>query len=184
MISGAKISRILVRSVMALLLAAIALKALFFGNYKIPQNGMYPSLPAGSRIWTSKHAYKTVSDVKHGDVIVFNVDEGGGRYVYVWRVIALPGETVHAAGESLSINGRPVQRDAAREVAGIKLFREQIEGASYEIAFGENPSGEPPEVSITVPKNHLFVMGDNRNDSRDSRYLGPIAFDSIVGKKL
>jgi signal peptidase I len=183
MANTAKVTRIVVWSVTALLLVAVGVKVLFIGYYKIPQNGMYPTLPAGSLIWTAKRAYKSAADVKRGDVIVFTADEGGEHYIYIWRVVGLPGESVHALGDEVTINNQPVQRQPVREAGNQKIFKEQLGDVAFEVALGES-AGELPEVTVTVPEGHFFVLGDNRHDAHDSRYMGPIAFTAIVGKKL
>jgi signal peptidase I len=171
-------------SIIAVFLALVAIKTLFIGFYHIPQNGMYPGLPAGSRLFAAKRAYSGASSVKQGDIVVFMREENGQRYVYIWRVIALPGDKVEASGESLSINDQPVRRQRVREVDGSTIFREHIGDATYEVAFDTSPRFSPPDTSITVPPGHFFVMGDNRFGASDSRYFGPIAFSSIIGKEL
>jgi signal peptidase I len=171
---------ILTWSGIAVLLALFAIRMFFVGSFRIPQNGMYPGLPAGSSIYTFKRAYT----VRRGDIIVFVREENGQLYNYIWRVVALPGEKVETYGESLIINGKAVQRQHVREADGAKIFREQIDDASYEVAFDQSPTQQPPDISITIPDDHFFVMGDNRFNARDSRYFGPIPFTSIIGKKL
>jgi signal peptidase I len=168
---------------LAILILVFVVKTFFIGRYRIPQNGMYPGLPANSTLFTNKRAYSTASSVKRGDIIVFIREENGQRYNYIWRVVALPGEKVEASGESLVINGNPVQRQHIRDADGKKIFREQNGEVSYEIAI-ETPDSELPDVSLTIPADQFFVMGDNRNDARDSRHFGPIAFSSIIGKKF
>jgi signal peptidase I len=173
-------------SVIAVLLALLAVKTFFIGHYHIPQkgNGMYPGLLPGNHLFTVRRAYSDASSVKRGDIVVFVREENGQLYDYIWRVVALPGDKVEASGEALTINGKPVQRQRVREVAGSTVFREQIGDASYEIAFDTSPRFIPPDTSITVPPDQFFVMGDNRFQATDSRYFGPIAFSSIIGKKL
>jgi len=175
---------IVIGSIVAVLLTLLAVKTFFIGYYRIPQNGMYPTLPAGSSLFAAKRPYSGASSVKRGDIVVFTREENGERYNFIWRVVALPGDTVEASGESLAINGKPVSRQRIRESDAKTVFREQIGDASYEVAYESSPSSPPPGVSITVPVDHFFVMGDNRFDARDSRYFGPIPFKSIVGKKL
>jgi signal peptidase I len=171
-------------SIVAILLAALALKAFFIDYYRIPQNGMYPGLPAGSGLFVAKRAYADASSVKRGDIVVFVREENGQRYNYIWRVVALPGDKVEASGETLIVNGEPIQRQRVREADGRIVFREQIGDAAYEVAFDTLPNSWPPDSSVTVPPNQFFVMGDNRFNARDSRYFGPITFSSIIGKKL
>ena len=125
-----KHSKILIGSGVAALLVLLAIKTFCIDYYRIPQNGMYPGLPAGSILFTTKRAYSDASSVKRGDIIVFVREENGQRYNYIWRVVALPGERVETSGESLVINGQVVQRQHLREADGKIVFREQIGGIS------------------------------------------------------
>jgi signal peptidase I len=184
MSTASKSKHIPTGGVIAIALAILAIRTFFIGFYRIPQNGMYPGLPAGSRVIAARHPYSSASSVKPGDIVVFLREENGKRYNYIWRVVALPGETVVASGDSLSINGQAVQRQRIRDADGKTVFREHVGDASYEVAFETSPRYTPPDISITVPSEQFFVMGDNLFYARDSRYLGPISFASIIGKKL
>jgi len=178
------ISKVLIIGGITVVLVLFIVKTFFIGYYRIPQNGMYPGLPAGSILFTAKRAYSDSSSVKRGDIIVFVREQNGQRYNFIWRVIGLPGEKVETSGESLIIDGQAVQREQIREADGKTVFREQIGDTSYEIAFDQSPTSQPPNVSVMIPADHFFVMGDNRLDARDSRYFGPVPFNSIIGKKL
>ncbi len=167
-----------------LVLVLLIIKTFFIGYYRIPQNGMYPGLPAGSRLFAVRRPYQDVASVQRGDVVVFVREENEQRYNYIWRVIALPGEQVEAAGESLTVNGKPVERQRLWDADGLQIFREQIGNVSYEVALDPAPQHPPPNVSVTVPPGQFFVLGDNRLNARDSRYFGPSPFSSITGKKL
>jgi signal peptidase I len=171
-------------SVVILALVLFALKVFFIGYYRIPQNGMYPTLPAGSILFTNRRPYSDVSAVKRGDIIVFVREQNGQRYNYIWRVVGLPGDKVQTSGESLIINGQPAARGRLADAEGKSLFRESIGSISYEIAFDPSASERPPDVSVTVPPDHVFVMGDNRFNAFDSRRFGPVPFSSFIGKKL
>ncbi len=179
-----KTKRIAAWGIIAALLALLTIKTYFIDYYPIPQNGMYPTLPAGSSAFTVKRAYSGAASVKRGDIVVFVREENGQHYNYIWRVVALPGDKVETSGEALTINGQPVQRQRVREADGMWVFREQIGDATYEVAFDTSPRSLPPDSSVTVPPEQFFVMGDNRFHARDSRYFGPISFSSIIGKKL
>ena len=168
----------------AFLLAFIATKTFFIDSYRIPQNGMYPGLTSGSRVFAAKRAYSDASSVKRGDIVVFVREENGERYNYIWRVVGLPGERIETSGTDLTINGHTVQRQRVRDANGATIFREQLGDIAYEIAFTTPPRFRPPDSSVTLPPDQFFVMGDNRLDARDSRYFGPITFSSIIGKKL
>src|SRR5260221_162332 len=103
--------KMVIGSVIAVLLIILAVKTFFVGYYRIPQNGMYPSLPAGSSVFAALRGYSGASSVKRGDIVIFVREDNGQRYNYIWRIVALPGERVQASGESLTLNGQTVQRE-------------------------------------------------------------------------
>ena len=176
--------KIVAWSLIIVVLALLAVKTFFVGYYRIPQNGMYPTLPAGSVLFTIKPAYSDISSVKRGDIVVFVREQNGQRYNYIWRVIGLPGDNVQTSGQSLTINGQPAARKRLADADGKSLFREQVGNAPYQIAFDPSAQERPPDVSVIVPPDHVFVMGDNRFNAFDSRRFGPVPFSSIIGKKL
>jgi signal peptidase I len=182
--NGAKVSKIVSWSLIGILLALVVAKTFFIGFYRIPQNGMYPTLPAGSGLFAAKRAYSGPASVKRGDIVVFVREENGKPYNYIWRVIGLPGERLEASGDSLAVGGQTLQRQHVRVADGKAIVREQIGAVAYEVAFESSPRYRPPDTSVRVPPDHFFVMGDNRFGARDSRYFGPIPFKSIIGKKL
>lgn len=173
-------------SIIAIFLALLTVKTFFIGYYHIPQkgNGMYPTLVPGDHLFTMKRPYADASSVQRGDIVVFVHEENGQLYNYIWRVVGLPGDKIEASGEALSVNGQPVQRQRVREAGGSTIFREQVGDATYEVAFDTSPRFVPPDSAITIPSGQFYVMGDNRFQATDSRYFGPIAFSSIIGKKL
>jgi signal peptidase I len=176
--------KIIAWSVVIVVLTLLALKTFFVGYYRIPQNGMYPTLPAGSVLFTIRHPYSEISGVKRGDIIVFVREQNGRPYDYIWRVIGLPGDKVETSGDSLIINGQSAARERLADADGKSVFREQVGSVSYKIAFDPATQERPPDVSVIVPADHVFVMGDNRFNAFDSRRFGPISFSSIIGKKL
>lgn len=178
------IKKIAVCSVLMVLVSVLAAKKISLGYYRIRENGMYPGLPAGSLLVTNKKAYPDESSVKRGDVVVFEREEKGKRCVQIRRVVALPGDKVETSGLVLAVNGRRLPRQRVREENGNAIFREEIDTTSYDIAFDASSETRPPDLSLLVPMHQFFVMGDNRFHAADSRFLGPIPFHSIVGKKL
>lgn len=184
-----KRSKIISTTISGLLFAAFVafvVTKLFFISYSIvPQNGMYPGIPAGSFVFSWKRPYKQVSEVQRGDIVLFTRIENGERYDYIWRVVGLPRDKVEIDGERVSINGQPLKREKVRQDGDLVVFREVNGAADYEVAYPVNSdSSNQPKASLTVPDNEFFVLGDNRFDAVDSRYFGAIKFDSIYGRKL
>src|SRR2546423_1694933 len=131
MANPSKAKKIVTWSLMAIVLALFTIKTFFIGYYRIPQNGMSPTLPAGSILFTNKNAYSDASSVKRGDIIIFVREQNGRRYNYIWRVIGLPGDKVQTSGESLIINGQPVGHERATYAGGRTALHEQISDAPH-----------------------------------------------------
>jgi signal peptidase I len=118
---------------------------------------MNPSLQNGEYILVNKLAYKT-GHPERGDIIVFAFPADEGQDL-IKRVIGLPGETVHVENNIVTINGAVLLEPY---IAQAPLY-----------------SGE-----WTVPEGYLFVLGDNRNDSRDSHQWGLLPIENVIGKSV
>ncbi len=158
---------------------ALFIRTFVVQAFKIPSGSMEPTLLVGDHILVNKFIYgikipfinKTlipISNPKRNDVIVFiyPVDKSKD---FIKRVIGLPGDTVEMKGHQIFING--------------KLFND-THGV-----YTSNPSSDRalnPEISnfgpVTVPAGHLFVMGDNRDHSYDSRFWGFVPLDAVKGE--
>jgi signal peptidase I len=161
----------------------VALRVYVVGFIRIPQNGMYPTIPAGSYALTRKSPYRDVSEVEAGDIVVFTKQVDGNIYKYIWRVIGLPGDQVEVSGESVKINGKELQHILVRKDGRASIYTEINGAASYEIAYEvRDDEKEAPVVNLKVPENQLFVLGDNRLNALDSTSHGPIPFDSVIEK--
>lgn len=155
--------------------------------FRVPTPAMYPTILPKDRVIAVKTAYQT-ADPQRGDIVLF-VYPDDRRIFYIKRVVALAGDTVEVKSGNLYVNGAELAREAigAATVSFGKttstggVFYENNNGARYRIFISQ----EQPAADfgpITVPKYDCFVMGDNRNDSRDSRNFGPIAVTSLKGK--
>lgn len=160
---------------------------LFFFNYNtIPQDGMYPGMPAGSRFITRRNPYRNIHDVKRGDVVVFTRGTNNGTNKYIWRVVGLPGDLVEVSNEAVSLNGQALKHETVRKEGQYLIVREWSGDASYEVAYNQtlDRSEPPPIASMKVPSDHLFLLGDNRYMAEDSTFIGPVPFSSVVEKKI
>ena len=151
---------------------ALLIKAFLFQAYYIPSPSMNPTLLEGDRILVNKQSYNLHS-VNRGDLVVFSAQEkSGGEDDLIKRVIGLPGEFVTVEEGRMEING------------GLLLepylpLRTEVDP----FATPTNCVNHPEEISgCRIPDDHVFVMGDNRNNSRDSRFFGPVPIEDIEGR--
>ncbi|MGO8864104.1 MAG: signal peptidase I [Acidimicrobiales bacterium] len=156
-------------------LIALLLRTFVVETYFIPSGSMEPTLQVGNRILVDKLAYHLHS-VERGDIVVFARpprENCPGPVVpdLVKRVIGLPGETI-----SLSGGGHVL-------IDGRRLAETWLPPAQQGTTF-PGPSGTPYSLDhpYKIPSNAFFVMGDNRDNSCDSRYWGPVSKNLIVGK--
>ena len=153
---------------------AIVLRTFVVGTYLIPSGSMEPTLMINDRILVDKLSYH-LHGTHRGDIVVFSTppaENCGGPPVadLVKRVIGLPGETVSLSDGAVYIDG--------------KRLPEPWFTPGTEPPTTPGPSQEPYALRhpFKVPAGHVYVMGDNRTVSCDSRYWGPILESSIVGK--
>ena len=157
------------------IVVAVLLRVFVLQSYFIPSASMYPTLHVGDRIVVDKLSY-SLHGVRRGDIVVFarptDEDCGGPRVAdLVKRVIGLPGETI-----SLSANGHVFVDN--------KELPEKWLPVSDQGVTHPGPPGRPYDLlhAYKIPANDYFVMGDNRQNSCDSRWWGPIRGSLIVGK--
>ena len=155
----------------------------FYGRWRIPQDGMYPTYPADSHLIARKTPYRTAADVRRGDVVIFRQDRDGAPYDYVWRVVGLPGERIAIRADAVFIDGRELPRHRISQADGVAIMDESAEDRAYRIALPLAASdGESYFPELVVPADHVFVLGDNRHHALDSRSMGPIPFGAILAR--
>jgi signal peptidase I len=196
------------RTLFYAILIALVVRTLFFEPFNIPSGSMKPTLLVGDYLFTSKYAYgysrhslpfspplfggRVLEDLpERGDVVVFKLPSDG-RTDYIKRVIGLPGDTVQMRDGRLILNGEPVPKErvgtfvdtgeAGRELA--RYVETLPNGRSYEV-LDMTPNGPYDTTRVfEVPEGHLFVMGDNRDNSMDSRtrFVGFVPLENLVGR--
>lgn len=164
-------------AVIAILLA-LFIRTFVVQAFKIPSGSMEPTLLVGDHILVNKFLYgiklpfinKTVvpiSDPERGDVIVFIYPEDPSKD-FIKRVIGLPGDEIRIEGKTVFINGEAYADTSAFYSGGE--------------AVASSGKGLGRLGPIKVPEDRLFVMGDNRNHSYDSRFWGFVPLESVKGK--
>src|SRR5688572_13691623 len=158
-----------------------------FEAFRIPTASEMPTLLPGDRILVNKTTYQR-RFVRRGDEVVFRVSSEPGLH-WAKRVIALPGDTVEVKDNEVFVNGQklpraPVPRAslgaAAQEIHG-ELFEETNSSRRYRILFAAGTKPLPDYPQAKVPDGACFVLGDNRNTSRDSRTMGFVALGDVLG---
>lgn len=162
--------------------AGVVLFRARFARYTIPQNGMFPGLPAGSSFWARKSPYRSIEEVKRGDIIVYRALRPDGAHDFVWRVLGLPGERLAIREDTVIINGRPLPRKPGPDEGELRLFEESSGEYTYVIALPRRFSRDGDLADTVVPAGHLFVLGDNRHQAHDSRATGPVKFEAIEAR--
>jgi len=158
-----------------------------FEAFEIPTASEAPTLLPGDRVLVNKTTFQRRL-VRRGDEVVFRVSSEPGLK-WVKRVISLPGDTVEVKDNKVLVNGEQLSRDpvlraslgtAAEEIKG-ELFEETNSSRRYQILFSTDTKPLPDYPQATVPEGACFVLGDNRNNSRDSRTMGFVAFGDVLG---
>jgi signal peptidase I len=155
--------------------------------FYIPTASMAPNIMAGDRVLANKSLYRFTAP-QRGDVIIFR-NPTDRRQNFVKRVIGLPGDRVEVRDNEVYVNGRKLQRDrvppsslawAGQNVAG-DVFYERNAAARYRILLGDGDGDIPDYPETAVPEGACFVLGDNRDRSRDSRQFGFVPLGDVLG---
>ena len=148
------------------ILLALVIRTFVVQAFKIPSGSMLPTLQIGDHLLVNKFLY-WFTDTQRGDIIVFKFPQDEGRD-FIKRVIALPGDKVEVLGKRVYVNDKPVQESYA---------------VHLDPSMQENPHSPRDNFSpVKVPAGQLFMMGDNRDYSMDSRFWGFLDIKKIKGK--
>jgi signal peptidase I len=163
--------------------------------FRIPAASMYPTVVPQDRVLANKVVYQK-TDPKRGDTVIF-INPEDRRQNFIKRVVAIAGDTVEMKDNQLYINGQILERQLLpqSELDGIRIkidgkdlcgdvFYEMNNGVKYKIFLAKPLSDKEIHdfAPITVPKNHCFVLGDNREYSHDSRDFGMVPLATVKGR--
>lgn len=189
------------------IILALIIRTFVFQPFKIPSGSMIPTLLVGDHLLVNKFVYGTkipftdieifpLEKIKRGDVIVFTYpnnerDPSKNGLFYIKRVIGLPGDDVDLNGRNLVINGQEVPLEYtgnysdARNTEQFDEYVEDLFGEDHAVIYrkGKENTNKGSYIPVTkVPEGYVFVMGDNRDNSQDSRFWGFVPIENIAGK--
>lgn len=188
------------RSFFPVIAIVLVLRSFLYEPFRIPSDSMMPTLIQGDFIFVNKWRYGlrlpvlnwkvlAISEPVRGDVMVFRkpVDPA---LVFIKRLVGLPGDTIRVVGAQVYVNGAPSRIVPGELYSGPKseqypfsqIGEEQFDGVVHAIML--DPVRAGMEGEWRVPEGHFFMMGDNRNNSRDSRFpeVGFVPVENVIGK--
>ncbi|MDQ6955139.1 MAG: signal peptidase I [Mariprofundaceae bacterium] len=184
-------------SLIVIAIIAIVIRSFIVAPFKIPSSSMVPTLEVGDYLFVTRYDYGfriPLTDIqlapklaKRGDVVVFDYPEDRSKD-YIKRIVGLPGDDILYVDNKLSVNGKemPLQEKGSRayflgdgSVDISTLFEERLFDVSHQVL---RKDFSIRDGHWKVPEGHYMVLGDNRNNSRDSRFWGFVPQAYLVGK--
>ena len=182
-------------------LVVLLIRSFWFEAYRIPSQSLEPTLTVGDFVLVNKYEYGLklpvinkkfvpVSKPKRGDIMVLRYPPNPKIY-YIKRVIGLPGDKIEYENKRLTINGKPVDmsfiaatvlQDMDGQPIQVNEYDEDLFGRKHKVYLTpSSPARDMAEIE-EVPEGSYFVLGDNRDQSGDSRYFGFVPEENIVGR--
>ena len=185
------------KSFFPVLAVVLVLRSFLYEPFQIPSSSMVPTLEVGDYILVNKFTYGLrlpvtrtkvfdIGEPERGDVMVFFPPHQNDTY-YIKRVIGKPGDRIAYRNKQLVVNGEPVPQEWLAEFPSgrysVKMGRESLPETGGHLMQLDNRRG-PRNFSVVVKPGHYFMMGDNRDNSSDSRVWGQVPERDIVGKAV
>lgn len=184
------------RSFFPVLLFVLVIRSFIFEPFRIPSGSMMPTLLQGDFIFVKKYSYGLRLPVletkfietgapERGDVVVFRLPSEP-TVNYIKRVVGLPGDEIVYQGHQLTINGETMELSRDEETpnhGAAPQFVEMLGNREHAILI-TRPASTAGEDRYVVKEGHYFMMGDNRDNSRDSRFIGEVPESHLVGEAV
>lgn len=173
--NGGKAYKEIVEWVKALAIAVLlvfVIRTFLFSPFIVEGPSMEPNFETGERLIVNKILYE-LREPKHGEVVVFHVPDQGRDFIK--RVIALPGESIRVDGDDVFVNEEKIEEPYIKEAIQAAHDSGQLYNTGSNL-----PNGKVTET--VVPEGTIFAMGDNRGNSQDSRDIGYINEDELIGR--
>lgn len=192
-----------VESILIALLLALAIRHFLIQAYKIPSGSMIPTLLIGDQLIASKISYgirlpfmstklAKFATPTRGEIVVFRYPEDPSKD-FIKRAIGLPGDRIKIVEGAIFVNDREIERVAVEDTdfntpggaIRSRVYRETTESCSYHVQYDRgsyHSFWDLPEQQLG--DDEIFVMGDNRDHSNDSRFWGPVKLDLLEGRPL
>jgi len=189
------------KSFFPVLLIVLVLRSFVMEPFQIPTGSMIPTLQVGDFIVVNKYAYGLrlpvigtkivdIDEPERGEVMVF-IPPHENKY-YIKRVIGLPGDTIRYEDKNLYVNGELIDSEYVRpitvdtSIGGLPggLYRETIGDVEHNTQHIDGVGRRRARTTWVIPNGQYFMMGDNRDNSSDSREWGAVSEDDIVGKAI
>jgi len=189
------------RSLFPVFLVVLVLRSFIIEPFRIPSGSMYPTLQIGDFIAVNKFVYGIklpvlqtkifpISEPERGDVVVFKYPNDPD-VDYIKRVVGLPGDKITYIDRTVFINGKPVPQkyigkyhgtDSSAIMNGASVVQETFDDGNIHKILLDMDKSSADMRTVTVPKGHYFMMGDNRDHSNDSRFWGFVPEKNLKGK--
>lgn len=208
-LKGNEFSEIIQTAFIAIILALI-IRSFLFEPFNIPSGSMKPTLLEGDYLFVSKYSYgysqysvpfgstlgiqgrAFATPPKRGDMVVFKLPSDPSTD-YIKRLVGMPGETIQVIEGRLFIEGRRIEREFIEEVENensfgrpLKVYKETLPDGVEHLIYEQSDQGPLDNtVRFEIPAGHYFMMGDNRDNSQDSRVSSLVGFvpeDNLVGR--
>jgi len=147
-------------------------------QFRVSSDSMAPTLIVGDVITVNRDAYRTTKPVA-GEIVAFKL--ANSDVVNVFRIVAVPGDRVVFPKGKLFVNEQPVTAKLVSRVAQFEVFEETMGSRSFQVMYDTNATSFF-ETAALMGTQDYFAVGDNRSNARDSRFLGPIKLEQIVGR--